>query len=304
VSPRSSRLTFATFVAAGAIAGCSCERSGQPSAGASSAAPGQPSASGAPPVVNALPWSQESVQKVVNPNGEAPYAGPTGTVRGTVAVKGDPPPILGEVVEKIPDKCKDARLVHGRLFREGMMRSLADALVTVTDYKGFLPAKTGVVTVIGKECSWSTRTVALTFGQRLDVQSKDGESYVPKLIGGQMKADMVAVPGGSAVKLYPHVPGRYTLLDQMHLWMTADVFVLKYPTATVTGLDGKFEIKGVPVGEVTVSALMPSTMQVAQETKVRVEADKTVEVSLEIEFDEKKHAPQLQKPKAPKVEIH
>jgi len=245
---------------------------------------------------------------MVNPGHEAPYSGPTGSVRGVVTVKGDAPPALTAVTEKIPDSCKDARLVYGRLFREGMMRSLGDALVTVSGYKGFVPAKGDAIRVEGKDCAWNARTFVLTYGQRLDVFSKDRTSYVPRLMGSEMKAEMVAVPGSGPVKLYPQVPGRYTLVDSMHIWATAEVFVLKYPTAAVTGMDGKFEIKGVPVGEVTVSALMPAAMQVAQK-KVKVEADKTVEVSLEIEFDQKKLEPPKdtapKKPgKGPKVEIH
>lgn len=250
--------------------------------------------------MNATPFSEENVRTMVNPKNEQPYSGPTGTVRGVVTVKGDQAPVLTDVVEKIPDKCKGARSVYGRLFREGMLRSLADALVTVTEYQGFVPAKGQAVTLDTEGCAFPSRTLGLTFGQRLDVKSKDGEAYVPKLMGGQMRADMIAVPGGSAVKLYPHVPGRFTLIDQMHLFMTADVFVLKYSTFDVTGLDGKYEITGVPVGDVSVNALLPAVMATAQK-KVKVEAGKAVEVNLEIEF---KKPPEPEKGKKPKIVIH
>lgn len=294
-------LLGATSVAIAAISVGACGRSGGPSAdaGAQPSSSAAPSAS-APFVMNATPFSEDSVRQQVNPKNEQPYSGPTGTVRGVVSIKGDPPPVLAEVVEKIPDKCKPARAVYGRLFREGMVRSLADVLVTVTEYQGFVPAKGQTVILNTEGCAFPGRTIALTYGQRIDVLSKDGEPYVPKLMGGQMRADMIAVPGGSAVKLYPHVPGRYTLIDQMHLFMTADVFVLKYATFDVTGLDGKFEISGVPVGEVSVNALLPSIMATTQQ-KVKVEEGKTVELNLELEFDAKK----LEKPKKPpKVKIH
>lgn len=299
--PATRRMRFATFVAALAIGiatlGCECQ-SGPSAGGQPSAAP---SSSAAAPVVNALPWSAESVAKTINPTGRPAYAGPVGTVRGTVRSKGDPAPVLEGVAEKIPERCKSARLVYGRQFREGSDHALGDVLVTVTGYDAFVPAKTDAVAVEARDCAFDRRTVVMTFGQRLEVTSKDGESYVPKLMGGQMKADMVAVPGSGPVKLYPHVPGRFTVLDQMHLWMMADVFVLKYPTATVTGLDGKFEIKDVPVGELTVNALLPPTMQIA-EKKIKVEEGKVVDVDLEIEFDLKKHAPQKpEKPKGPVI---
>ena len=50
-----------------------------------------------------------------------------------------------------------------------------------------------------------------------------------------------------------------------------------------------------------VSALMPFTMQSAQK-KVKVDADKSTEVNLEIVFDAKKMMPA--KPPKPKIEIH
>jgi len=301
--PISAR-TAATFVATVAIGVGGCGRS-QPSGAtpppsASAEQAPAPSAS-APRVMNATPFSEEAVRAAVNPNNEEPYRGPTGSVRGVVSMKGDPPPALLAVTEKIPDKCKNARAFYGRLFREGMVRSVADVLVTATDYKGFLPSKGQAVTAKGEDCAFDRRTYAVTFGQRLDVQSKDGEAYVPKLMGGQMRADMIAVPGGSAVKLYPHVPGRYTLLDQMHLFMTAEVFVLKYSTFDVTKSDGKYEITGLPVGEVTVSALLPQTMSVAQK-KVKIEEGKTTVADLELTFDAKTY--EKDKPKNPKVVIH
>jgi hypothetical protein len=255
----------------------------------------------APPIVNAVPISSDAVRKAMNPDNLEPYTGPVGIVRGTVTVKGDVPPMLPEIADKIPDKCKNARLLYGRLFREGMMRSAADVLVTVSDYKGYLPARGEAVTVKAEDCAFQARTISMTFGQRLEVVSKDRESYLPQLIGGRMSASLYATPGGDPVKLYPQQPGRFTLADTIHPWINTDVFVMKYPTHTVTGLDGKFEITGVPVGEVTVAALMPATMQFAK-SKVKVEDGKTVDVNLEVQFDAKKMT--QEKPKKPAVEIH
>jgi hypothetical protein len=287
------RLRAATFVvtAATAVAACSKpETSGSAPSAAPSASLALPPAASGPPVMNALPLPDATVRAAVNSGGLPPYTGPVGTVRGVITVKGDPPPVLPGVAEKIPDKCKDARLVYGRLFREGMVRSLADALVTVTGYHAYVPVKQRAVSVLAKGCSYGPRTIALAFGQELLVQSKDGESYIPRLLGSNMKAEMVATPGGSPVKLYPQRPGRFQLIDSMHLYMTADVFVLAYPTFAVTELDGKYEISNVPVGEMTVHAMMPAT-GASEHHKVTVEAGKTVEANLEIAFDAKIMSP-------------
>jgi hypothetical protein len=248
--------------------------------------------------VNAIPQQDDKIKSGVNPKNEEPYTGPVGTVRGTISAKGDEAPILDEIAKKIPDKCKSARLVYGRRFREGMMRSLADVLVAVTEYKGFVPAKGDAIKATAKDCAWDSRTYVLTYGQRIDVLNKGPQSHLPQLIGSSAKAMMVAIPGGDAVKLYPDKPGRFLLVDQMSSYMTAEVFAFKYPTAAVTGLDGKFEITGIPVGKVKVNALLPSTNQGAEKT-VTVEAGKAVDVNLEILFDKKTMEPKS----APKSKV-
>ena len=104
-----------------------------------------------------------------------------------------------------------------------------------------------------------------------------------------MKALMVSLPKADPIRMYPTRPGRYVLSDAMNIFMYAEVLVVKYPTHAVTGLEGEFEISGIPVGEVTVSALLPSIMQKA-EKKVTIRDRATTEVHLVIEFDAKKYA--------------
>ena len=70
------------------------------------------------------------------------------------------------------------------------------------------------------------------------------------------------------------------------------MLVVAYRTFDVTGLDGKFEIKDVPVGKVTLSALLPEVM-ITTEREITVEAGKTTNVDLELKFDQKKYTEQL-----------
>jgi hypothetical protein len=288
---------LATWVGAGATSGCTRTDpapAAAPSASASGAPANAPSAAAsAKPVL-----SREKIEQTVNAAKLPVYTGKTGTVRGTISVKGDPAPEQADVIAKLPSKCAAAREVYGKLFREGMMRSLADVLVTVTGYDGYVPAKSDVRLVEARDCAWDSRTIALMFGQRIDVRSKDREPYLPDLLGGSMPAQLVLMPGAKdPVTLYPVKVGRYGLADTLHPGMFADVFVIKFPTFAVTGLDGRYEISGIPVGEVTVNALLPATMVVA-EKKVKVVADQATEVNLEIAFDKTKHGPQAVKPAA------
>ncbi len=243
----------------------------------------------AAPVASGLPGAPEKVSKTVNPENRPAYAGPAGGVRGVVTVSGDVAPDAREHVQKIKGACPEAREMYAKIFREGMMRSLADALVAVTGYDGYVPAKEPKKVVGARGCAFSSRTLALTFGQTIELVSKDREAYVPSLLGSRQPVQLLALPGGVGSTLYPPEPGHYVLTDSIKVFMLADVFVLKYSTHDVTGLDGRFEINGIPAGKARISALLPATGAVV-EKDIEIKPGAPLEVSLEIPFDAKAFA--------------
>ncbi|HEY3253612.1 MAG TPA: hypothetical protein VGJ91_06675 [Polyangiaceae bacterium] len=238
------------------------------------------------PIASSLPIDPKIVSAAVNSKGEAPYTGPTGTISGVISVTGDPAPDMPEVTAGIPADCASAKETYGKLFREGAGRGLADAVVGVTGYSGYVPEEIPGQFADANGCAWNARTYVLTFGQSLDVRSRDSRPYVPDLMGAKLKAQLVALPRGDAIHLYPEQPGRYQLTDSMRLFMLAEVLVVKFPTHAVTGLDGHYVIPRIPVGKVKVSALLPATMQQI-EKEVEVHAGELVDVPLSIAFDRK-----------------
>jgi hypothetical protein len=238
------------------------------------------------PIASSLPIDPKIVSAAVNAKGEAPYTGPFGTISGLVTVTGDPAPDMPEVVASIPTDCESAKDTYGKLFREGAGRALADVVVGVTNYAGYLPEETPAQIADANGCAWNSRTYVLTFGQSLDVRSRDSRPYVPDLLGAKLKAQLVALPRGEAIHLYPERVGRYQLTDSMRIFMMAEVLVVKFPTHAVTGLDGRYVIPRVPVGKVKVSALLPAT-QAENEKEVEVHAGELVDVPLTIAFDRK-----------------
>ena len=282
-------------LAVSALAGACAKEKPSPPGASSASAPSASSIAPAPslaaPVASGLP-DPELVSSIVNPNKEAAYSGPTGTVRGRVVVKGDKAPDVPQVLSKVPDACPVARQAYGKLFREGPGRTLADVLVAVTGYKGYVPERAPSQLIEAKDCFFGTRTIALTFGQRIDVSSKD-QTYIPELLGQHGQPQMAATPGNPTPSaLYPTHIGRYVLIDDLKLFMTADVIVVKFATHAVTGLDGRFEITGIPVGPVRLNALLSVTGGGAERT-VTVEADKPSEdIVLEIPFDTAEYAKQ------------
>ena len=268
-----------------AVAGCRSK---------STAAPGEtenaPSPQGSAAEAELQPIPSAYMEAALNPEREKPYAGPIGAVRGVVRGSGDPAPELPEVLAKIPaGKCDDARAFYGKLFREGPGRELGDVLVAVTEYKGFIPAKEAAKVIVARGCAFPSRTIAMTFGQRLEVKNRSQETFIPSLIGAPQAALVVAMPGGDPVKLFPPRPGEFLLQDQTHQFAKASVFVLKYPTATVTGLDGAFEVKDIPAGDVLVTAYLPATGGRAS-ARAQIVAGETATLDLTIPFDAKRAA--------------
>lgn len=301
------RPLFATSVVGLATLVAACSKgtppSGAPtpqtSATASAASAPLVPASSAKPLASAIPVPEEKVEAALNPKHEAPYAGPTGSIEGTITVSGDEPPKLPHELP-IPTGCGEALATYDKAFREGTGRTLADALVTVTEYEGYLPSKGEVRAVRIHGCAYDTRTVDMTYGQRIEVSNVDPRnSYLPTLIGANLPAQLVAIPKGDAVKLYPMQVGHYALADGMkRTWMAADVFVLKYPTHATTGLDGHYRIDGIPVGKVRVTAYLP-ILDKNVDRQVEVKAGEATKVDLTIPFDAKKDWKPAEPPKAP-----
>jgi hypothetical protein len=224
-----------------------------------------------------------------------PYTGPAGTVRGVVRIKGDPPP---DTPFSYPAGCESASGVYGKLFRVGQEGQLADAIVTVWEYTpAYIPPKSDVVNVTIKDCAYSQRSIALTDGQHIEVKNLDSlTSYVPHLDGARQPALLVAVPQGEPVKLYTRGQARYWLREDMKRpFMVAHVFEFPFSTVAVTGLDGRFEISGVPVGKAKVSAMLPQLhsrtpkflplYSVTKSIEIK-EGDNVVEIELEFHKDE------------------
>jgi len=215
-----------------------------------------------PGPVNELPIPTADVLKVLNPTNLPEYKGATGVIEGNVYVTGDPaPPLMG----KNFDRCPAAAAVYSKTFREGAplpdgSRPLADVVLGVTGYGEFIVAeKQPAVRVTISHCAYSARSVAMTFGQVLEVKNEGGPMYAPDLENQTAPAIMMATPGGDPVRIYPKKPGRYRLIDRVgNSWLEADIFVSVTPLHTVSDLQGHYRIEGVPVGKMTIHAWHPA----------------------------------------------
>jgi hypothetical protein len=261
-------LAFGLVALPSVIAGCAdCNKAS--SGGADNTADaGGVSLDAAPMVVpdggalNATPLPTASVAAAVNPDRLPTYAGPTGSVEGTVTVIGDPAPAAPLAQDF--SKCPDAEKIWGHTFREGPRgpkgeRPLADAIVVVTGYKGFyLPEQKEARAVSIEGCGYTQRTVTLTFGQRLEVKNLTNEFWSPVLEPRPSPVLMMATPNGDAVRMYPKSPGHHLLVDRDRKYVVVDVWAFLHPLHASSAITGYYRIDGLPVGKLKVQSTHPN----------------------------------------------
>jgi hypothetical protein len=234
--------------------------------------------------------SREQIQGFVNPAHLPPYQGPTGSIEGTITIKGDPPP---DSKGRDYAKCPAGELAYSKLFREGPPRAdgsrpLADALVAVTGYSGaYIPETRPARVVAIEDCALTSRAIDVTIGQPLEVVNKMKDKiFAPSFLQQPSPVALVAAPQGDPVRLYPQAPHPYTLYDRFgsgSSYLTGDVYVLVQPLHAVTDLEGHYRIDGVPVGKLKVSALL-GVVQRQAETTVEVTPNVVQKVDLELTY--------------------
>ncbi|MBX3205981.1 MAG: hypothetical protein KF764_12995 [Labilithrix sp.] len=266
-----------------ALAAAGCDGCSKPQVHLEDAAPVATTIPDAAPL-SAIPVPVASVAKMVNPQGLPAYAGPTGSVEGTITVTGDPAPATPADFRR----CPGAANIYGHAFREGpagTKRWLADAVVAITGYGNFfVPEKDEAKEVTIEGCGFATRTVTMTFGQRLEVKNLSKEFWAPKLEPTDSSVMMMATPGGDAVKLYPKKPGHYLLVDHDRKYVSDDLYAFLHPLHTSSKVGGTYRIDGIPVGKVTVNTSHPKIGDAEASKEVVITEDVVLRVDLELVY--------------------
>jgi hypothetical protein len=251
------RCVPAAFAAGAFVLGCPSTGGHRASSDAADAGSGTVAEAGAQ---SSLRWSPASVAAVVNPLNLPAYSGATGTVDGTVLVRGPPSP---DVPGLDVHACPSALDTYGKLFREGpsradSLRPLADALVVITGYGGYYVPDTREArrATITSKCGYETRTIALTFGQRLEIENDSTVPFAPYLEGEPVFTVMVAPPErkGEPATIFPGRADYFSLRDRLQPFVHEDVYVLRQPLHAVTDTRGRFWIDGVPTGKLKIGA--------------------------------------------------
>lgn len=97
------------------------------------------------------------------------------------------------------------------------------------DGKGLVPTGQELIVKNSASCPHNTKV-------NVDTSKNDDKNVTLK-------------PGGAeTIKLNPQGDTPVTLKCDFHPWMSASIFVLDHPYGVVTGQDGTFELKNLPVG--------------------------------------------------------
>lgn len=256
----------------------------EPTAYSATPASASASASTPPPstVSEVYPLSEQQIAKIVNPKNEPEYTGPTGGVEGVIHVTGDKP--LMRTLQGVPKECAKAQDVYGPTYRAGAKGELADTLVGVIEYEGFVrPSRADKVVTI-HDCVLDPRVIDLSLGQRLMVGSDDETNYMPQT-AAKSYVGRLTIKGMSPVPVFFTVPAAYAMS-----WILGDPPATGYPTATVfvipnalhtvTGLDGKFRITGIPVGKAKLTASHLDMKEASQDIDVKAGEVTKVDLTL------------------------
>jgi hypothetical protein len=213
-------------------------------------------------------------------------------VEGIIRVKGPPPP----PVHVDTSKCPAALDTYGKLFRDGTPdtpggpRPLADAVVVAVGYQGsYVPEKDPMVHLtVGPSCAYPSRTIAITYGQRLEVSNQTRLLFAPAIDESQTPAVMVAPPmeNGEPVKIYPTQAGHFLLSDRMEVFVREDLYVFRHSLHAVSDMSGHYRIDGVPVGKLKIGVHHP-TVDADAESPVEVVAGLVQKVDLTVTYDPK-----------------
>ena len=258
------------------------------SASDASTASGATEADGSPEAYT-FPIPKEGVEAMLNPNHLPAYDGPTGSVEGTVYVTGP----LAPDIRLDAHACPAAIDTYGKLFRAGIsaqpdgIRPLADAVVVVVGYAGYyVPEHNDAVRVtIGKNCGYPSRSIAMTYGQRLEILNESAVPFAPAIEREFSPAVMMAPPhaAGEPIRIYPRKAEYSAMTDRMAPFVREDLYVFRHPLHAVSDLGGHYRIDGVPVGKLTVGVRHPGVGASAEEP-VEVVANVVQKVDLTLTY--------------------
>jgi plastocyanin len=184
-----------------------------------------------------------------------------GSVKGTVLFEGEPP-TQPTLERKSDPRCARGRQDEAVVVTKGKLR---DVMVRIkngsTGNHVPLAAPAAPATLDQQDCMYTPRVVGLVAGQKLALRNSDNtfHNVHGTLMGKEVfnkpmpakAADLTVDPSVA------HAGDVVALQCDVHPWMKAYAVVNDSPFFAVTGADGSFELRDLPIGDYTLEAWHP-----------------------------------------------
>jgi hypothetical protein len=182
-----------------------------------------------------------------------------GSVKGTVIFEGEAPENPTPKREADP-KCGKDRPDEAVVVTNGKLRDVVVRIKNGTTGEHVAPKDP--VVLDQRECTYVPRVVAIVAGQKVVVKNSDATFHnVWGRLGGKDVINKQQAPKAADITIDPAAAKADDIVELkcgIHPWMHAYVAVNDSPYFAVTGADGKFEIKDLPVGTYTLEAWHPT----------------------------------------------
>ena len=186
-------------------------------------------------------------------------AAAAGSITGTISYDGAPPPRRKLKMDADPGcmkKHSEPPVAEKVVLGEG--DKLANVFVHVTSGlpdKEYPTPSTPVV-MDQNGCRYSPHVMGVMVGQPFKILNSDGLLHNVHSLSEINPRFNRAMPGSAkeAEYKFDKPEGPFKIKCDVHPWMGAYVAVMTHPYFSVSGTDGKFEIKGLPAGTYEIEA--------------------------------------------------
>ena len=186
-----------------------------------------------------------------------------GDLEGTIVFKGPAPTPEKIVADKDPAFCGPKMLIDEQILVDKASGGLLNVVVYLSDPPGSKPMihadyeklAAEPVKIDNDKCRFEPHVATLWTKQKLVIGNKDplGHNTKADFFNNQTVSFNTTIPQGATLeKKFDVAEASPAKLEcSIHPWMNCHLLIREDPYAAITGKDGKFVIKNLPVGEHT-----------------------------------------------------